>query len=147
MDGIVMDGGVGISAHGALRIVTERSTIAIPETGIGFVPSRHLEAVIEALATRTPPDVLAHLTEPTPPGELAERRAWINACYTRDSVEEILERLEDIGEPTAKQAAEQIRAKSPTALEITLASPRRTRELDYSKAELGRGSIGYPARR
>lgn len=38
MDGIVMGGGVGVSAHGSVRIVTERSRVALPETGIGFVP-------------------------------------------------------------------------------------------------------------
>ncbi|NEE57463.1 enoyl-CoA hydratase/isomerase family protein, partial [Streptomyces sp. SID8455] len=37
-DGIVMGGGVGVSAHASLRIVTERSRVAMPETGIGFVP-------------------------------------------------------------------------------------------------------------
>jgi enoyl-CoA hydratase len=38
MDGIVMGGGVGISAHASHRIVTDRSLIAMPEVGIGFAP-------------------------------------------------------------------------------------------------------------
>ncbi|MFF9578873.1 enoyl-CoA hydratase/isomerase family protein [Streptomyces rubiginosohelvolus] len=38
MDGIVMGGGVGVSAHAGIRVVTERSRVAMPETAIGFVP-------------------------------------------------------------------------------------------------------------
>ncbi|WP_233157402.1 MULTISPECIES: enoyl-CoA hydratase/isomerase family protein [Amycolatopsis] len=38
MDGLVLGGGVGVSAHGSLRVVTERSRVGMPETGIGFCP-------------------------------------------------------------------------------------------------------------
>src|SRR5690606_437225 len=37
-DGIVMGGGMGISAHGSHRIVTENTLFAMPETSIGFFP-------------------------------------------------------------------------------------------------------------
>jgi enoyl-CoA hydratase len=38
MDGIVMGGGVGVSAHANTRVVTDTSKIAMPEVGIGFIP-------------------------------------------------------------------------------------------------------------
>ncbi|KZS64328.1 enoyl-CoA hydratase/isomerase family protein [Mycobacterium ostraviense] len=38
MDGIVMGGGVGVSAHGDGRVVTDTSKVAMPEVGIGFIP-------------------------------------------------------------------------------------------------------------
>jgi enoyl-CoA hydratase len=38
MDGVVLGGGVGVSAHGSIRVVTERTRIGMPEVGIGFTP-------------------------------------------------------------------------------------------------------------
>lgn len=38
MRGLVLGGGVGVSAHGSHRIVTDDSQIGMPETSIGFIP-------------------------------------------------------------------------------------------------------------
>lgn len=178
MDGLVLGGGVGVSAHGAVRVVTERSSLGMPETAIGFVPdvggtrllalapgelgthlaltagrlsgadavycgfadhhlpSERLAAFTEALATVEPATAVAEFSTPAGPSALAAEREWIDRCYAADSVEEILERLTDCGLPQAKEAAEQILTKSPTALKVTLAGLRRARRLPSLAAVL-----------
>ncbi|MFJ3895065.1 enoyl-CoA hydratase/isomerase family protein [Streptomyces sp. NPDC090083] len=171
MDGIVMGGGVGVSAHGSFRIVTERSRVAMPETGIGFVPdvggtyllalapgelgthlaltgaqlgaadalhcdladhyvpSRSLPELLAALAHAPAREVIGRYTREAPPGELAAAKAWIDDCYRAPTVEGIVERLLDHGDSAAKQTAETLLTKSPTALKVTLAALRRARRL------------------
>ncbi|MET9484419.1 enoyl-CoA hydratase/isomerase family protein [Streptomyces sp. NPDC006638] len=183
MDGIVMGGGVGISAHGSVRIVTERSAVAMPETGIGLVPDvggtyllarapgeagTHLaltgavvgaaDAVWCGLADHFVPSerlgalrgaledalgegegegdgvgavrgVVARYAGVAPEGRLAGDREWIDGCYAADTVEEIVDRLYGHGHPAAKEAAETILTRSPTALKATLAGLRAARGL------------------
>lgn len=171
MDGIVMGGGVGISAHGNVRIVTERSSIAMPETGIGFipdvggtyllsrtpgelgthialttgrmkagdaialgfadhyVPSESLDKFVAALESGSVEDALAEYTRPAPESTLLAQREWIDAAYSADTVEEIVERLQSSDVPEARETAEQVLSKSPVALKVTLRSLRAAREL------------------
>ncbi|MFI1412331.1 enoyl-CoA hydratase/isomerase family protein [Streptomyces sp. NPDC020707] len=171
MDGIVMGGGVGISAHGGVRVVTERSRIAMPETGIGFVPdvggtyllsrapgelgtrlaltgeaigagdalmcgladhhvpSASLPGLLDDLAELPVRGALDRHARPAPEGELAGQREWTDSCFAAGTVEEIVRRLLHHGDPVAKETAELLLAKSPTALKVTLTAVRRARRL------------------
>ncbi len=68
MDGIVMGGGVGISAHASHRVVNDDSVVAMPEVGIGFTP----DVGGTFLLSRAPGELGTHLALTTDRMDAAE---------------------------------------------------------------------------
>jgi enoyl-CoA hydratase len=57
MDGITMGGGVGIASHASVRVVTERTVLAMPEVAIGLAP----DVGSALLLSRAPREIGLHL--------------------------------------------------------------------------------------
>ena len=180
MDGVVMGGGVGLSAHASHRIATERSSVAMPEVAIGFFPdvgvsyllarapgfvgthvaltgsrlnaadaiycgladvhieSAKLAALPDALADcRTAKAVstrLFDISSVAPDGHLeADRRMWIDSCYSTDDIETIVQRLHDAKFGAAHVAGVLMLKGSPTSLNITLRNLRSA--LSFERVE------------
>ena len=124
MDGIVLGGGVGISAHANTRIVTETSSIGMPEVGIGFVP----DVGGTYLLARAPGNAGIHAALTTqrfgPGAAIAngfadhfvpqERLPELLDALTENSVEDVLARLGGTApaEPPAPWVAECFAADS-----------------------------------
>jgi enoyl-CoA hydratase len=93
MDGIVMGGGVGISAHGRVRLATERSRIAMPETAIGFFP----DVGSLYLLSRVPGELGTHLalTGASISGTDAIACGLADAVIDSESIDDVVLQLAD----------------------------------------------------
>ncbi|MGK2866481.1 MAG: enoyl-CoA hydratase/isomerase family protein [Mycobacterium sp.] len=171
MDGIVMGGGVGVAAHGNVRVVTEKTKMGMPEVGIGFIPDvggtyllsrtpgllglhaaltgapftgadaialgfadhfvphERLADFAEAVITDGHRDALNSYAEEPPASELLAQREWIDTCYSRDTVADIIDDLRRQETEPATAAADLIAGRSPIALAVTLTAVRRAAHL------------------
>ncbi|QPZ38777.1 enoyl-CoA hydratase/isomerase family protein [Paramicrobacterium chengjingii] len=173
MDGVTMGGGVGVASHGSIRVVTERSKIAMPETRIGLapdiggtwllsrapgeigtylglnaatmsgadavwcgfadhlVPSTSLPMLRDALlAGEEPTAAVARLEVDPGPAPLAAEQRWIDACYSAETVPEIIDRLVAAGTDAARAALSELAELCPTSLVATLMGVRRSGQRD-----------------
>ncbi|MGW6421663.1 enoyl-CoA hydratase/isomerase family protein [Nocardia sp. NPDC055053] len=101
-----------------------------------YVPSAALPALLDALRTADVDAAIATVAEPSPASDLLAQQSWIDSCYSADTVEEIAARLQTADSPEATKAADDLLAKSPVALKVTLRSLRAARELPSLEAVL-----------
>lgn len=101
-----------------------------------YVASEHIPALLDTLRTETAEIAIAKFATDAPASELLAQRNWIDACYSADTVEEIVDRLRTHGSPEAAAAATELLAKSPVALKVTLRSLRAARAAKSLEAVL-----------
>jgi enoyl-CoA hydratase len=94
--------------------------------GLGdvFIPSEHLEAVIDALAGAAADrdgisKLLGSFEGDAGPDTLSAHRDAIDRCFSGASVDEILEHLTAEDSDWGRETAETIGVKSPTSLKVT----------------------------
>lgn len=177
MAGVCMGGGVGLAGHASIRIVTDSSRVAMPETKIGFTPDvggswllghapgrlgerlalhgqtmgpgeaivagfadvyvpaaawDDMVAAVQAAiaADRELTAVLREFTAPAPAAAFGLPGFEIDRIYSGATVEDIITALDEV----APDDANELRALSPTSLEVTLRSVRAARTMSLREA-------------
>lgn len=146
MDGIVMGGGMGISQGAGVRIVGDRTRMAMPETAIGLFPDvggsyflSRLEGRLGAYLGLVGPTLraadaiycgLADVNVGVPAAsEIEQLRPAIDRHFGHGSVAAIIASLEGENRPEFREWAaktlDALSKKSPTMLAVTLEQLRR----------------------
>lgn len=94
LDGIAMGGGMGLGQAARLRIVTERSKIAMPETRIGFLPDVGATRFLSVMPAEL--ELYVGLTGATLSGADALRLQLADLCVPADCLASFEERLQRI---------------------------------------------------
>ncbi len=117
MDGIVMGGGIGVSAHGGVRIVTERSVLSMPEVGIGFIP----DVGGTWLLSHAPGELGTHLalTAARIGAADAITAGLADHYLPADRIPELLDALRHAADPAAALAAFDFAAHTPPPGHLT----------------------------
>jgi enoyl-CoA hydratase len=148
MDGIVMGGGMGISQGARVRLVGDRTKMAMPETIIGLFP----DVGGSYFLSRTPGKLGVYLglagptigaadaiysgladvyvgTQESPASELAHLRPAIDHHFGKPTVDEIIASLKREEEPAyrdwAAKTLDALSKRSPTLLDVALEQIRR----------------------
>lgn len=97
MDGITMGGGIGLAGHASIRIVTERSRVAMPETRIGFTP----DVGGSWLLGRAPGELGVHLALNSRTMDAADamHAGFADAYVPSDRIPHLLQALEERADP------------------------------------------------
>lgn len=100
------------------------------------IDARHFDAIEEQLADADPVDPILDALHGEPAGgDLPDREPAIARCFSADSVDGIVARLENEGgvhAAWARQTAADLRKRSPLALKVSLDLIRKARGLDLS---------------
>lgn len=99
-----------------------------------YVPAANTEDLLNNLANGTPfPFAVGDLVGTATTAPLAAHRATIDKCFSGNSVEEILSRLDAEGSEWAAELVKTLLTKSPTSLKVTYRQIREGKKLKFDE--------------
>ncbi|XP_057548306.1 3-hydroxyisobutyryl-CoA hydrolase-like protein 1, mitochondrial isoform X2 [Amaranthus tricolor] len=145
LNGITMGGGGGVSIPGTFRVATDKTVFATPETMIGFHPDAGASFYLSHLPGHIG-EYLALTSESISGAEMLAcglathyslstvcftLQKTLNKCFGHDTVEEIIDSLEDEATKTdhawCASTLKRLREVSPLSLKVSLRSIREGR--------------------